>query len=64
MRGEEHKYIMGLAKRNKVRRRRAKNKDGTFTKTGFVTRLVEAGWELKEAVREYKRIKEGAYDNC
>ncbi len=57
---------MGQSKGDKIKkkRKREKNKDGTFTKSGFVKRLMEAGWEMKEAVREYKRIKEGAYDNC
>lgn len=47
---------MGQPKRDKVRR---EPKPRLLTKSGFVKRLVEAGWELKEAVREYKRIKEG-----
>jgi hypothetical protein len=53
---------MGKPKNSKVKRERNKNKDGTFTRTGFVRRLVENGWTLKEAVREEKKIAKGEYD--
>jgi len=55
---------MGQLKRNKVKRKREKNKDGTFTKARFVSRLMQVGWTMKEAIEEYKRIKEGEYDEC
>lgn len=47
---------MGQPKRNKVKE---EPKPKLLTKSGFVKRLVEAGWEVKEAVREYNRIREG-----
>jgi len=55
---------VGQPKRNKIKRKRHKNKDGTFTKSGFICRLMEAGWTMKEALEEYKRIRRGDYDEC
>jgi hypothetical protein len=48
---------MGQSKGNKIKKKKSKSK--LFTRAGFVKRLMEAGWKMKEAVREYKRIREG-----
>jgi hypothetical protein len=48
----------------KVKRKKKKvlievRKNQILTKSGFVKRLVAAGWKIKEAIREYNRIREG-----
>ena len=53
---------MGKPANNKVKKKE-KHKDGTFTKDGFVKRLVQNGWTVKDAVREYSRIMKGVYDD-
>jgi len=52
---------MGKPKDSKIKKKE-KHKDGTFTKHGFVKRLVHNGWTLKDAVREYNNIMKGVYD--
>jgi len=52
---------MGKLKNSKVKKKE-KHKDGSFTKDGFVKRLVQNGWTLKDAVREYTNIMKGVYD--
>lgn len=47
---------MGQSKSHKVKK---EPKPKLLSKSGFVKRLMKAGWEMKEAIREYKRIQEG-----
>lgn len=52
---------MGKPKGNKVRKEKLKN--GSFTKYGFVKRLMDSGWNMKEALEEWKRVRIGVYND-
>ena len=50
---------MGKPKNSKIKKKKFKNVD--FTKEGFISRLMESGWDMKEAIEEWKRIRKGEY---